>query len=275
MSTQLFLTFMVGTCIGSFLNVVIYRLPIMLKNKMEGWAKETLGQMIETPENTFNLSKPASHCPQCKRAIPFYYNIPLLGFLLCRGSCTHCRWPISWRYPFIELFTPLLMMIVLYRYDFSLFGFAGCVYTAFLITLTMIDLNEYLLPDILTFPLLWLGLIVNVFIPYTHIENAVLGAIMGYGSLWLIFHTFKAITGKEGMGYGDFKMSAAIGAWLGAINLLTVFLIASVSGIIITIILMLLKKTNRNQPIPFGPFLALAGWLTLVYDFGKQGLSLF
>ena len=260
--------FIVGICIGSFLNVVIYRLPIMLERKWRNDAIEVLGDESQLTINTqvFNLVHPHSHCPKCQAKIPSWTNIPILGYFIAGGKCVECKQKISWRYPLIELICGLLFLAVGFVVS-NPWILLGCIiFVAISLSLIVIDLDTFLLPDELTLPLLWLGFIFNFHNGLAgSLHNSVIGAMVGYGFLWGLFWTFKLITHKEGMGYGDFKLLAAIGAWVGWQNLLSVLLISSVLGVIYAISLRLSGKLERGNPIPFVPFLGGAGIVTLLF----------
>lgn len=258
--------------VGSFLNVVIYRLPKMLEN---GWYQECREFLADEVKNVpaktippITLSKPASTCPNCQHKIRFYENIPVVSWLIQAGKCRSCQQPISKRYPLIELGTALLSTVIAVKFGVSLATPLLLILTWGLIALTMIDFDHMLLPDQITLPLLWLGLLVNingVFVPLT---DAVIGAVAGYLSLFSIFWLFKLATGKEGMGFGDFKLVAVFGAWMGWQLLPLLILMASVVGAIVGIALMVFNNQSRQQAIPFGPYLAAAGWITLLWGQG-------
>ncbi len=260
--------------IGSFLNVVIYRLPKILEQQWTLECREFLAD--ELPPSTqqknqqqqqplLTLSTPASSCPHCQQPIRFYQNIPLLSWLFLRGKCGHCQHPISARYPLVELTTALLSFTVAYLYGVSVLTLFILILTWALICLTMIDFDQMILPDQITLPILWLGLLVNVNGLIVPLEQAVIGAIAGYLSLYSIFWLFKLITGKEGMGYGDFKLFALFGAWIGWQLLPLLILMASAVGAIVGISLMVFKGHQRQQVIPFGPYLAISGWICLTW----------
>jgi leader peptidase (prepilin peptidase) / N-methyltransferase len=263
-----------GLVVGSFLNVVIYRLPLMMERRWRQDCCELLEVEQEKQEAPLNLATPNSHCPKCKAAIKPWQNIPVLSYLFLRGKCANCAAPISARYPMLELVTGLMTLALACRFDLSLALLGAALFTWALIALTMIDVDHQLLPDDITLPLLWLGLLFNLDSTYASIADAVLGAIVGYLSLWSIYHVFKLVTGKEGMGYGDFKLLAALGAWLGWQMLPEVILMSSLVGAICGLALMLVKRRGREIPIPFGPYLAVAGWLALLWGDGTYG-SLF
>ncbi|MFO8004125.1 prepilin peptidase [Thioalkalivibrio sp.] len=263
-----------GLMIGSFLNVVIHRLPLMMQREWEQEARAVLEQPAVAGEPArYDLWWPRSQCPRCSREITALENIPLLSFLLLRGRCPGCATRISWQYPLVELLTAALFTVTIWHFGPTAAGLAGLLFTGFLVAASGIDARTTLLPDQLTLPLLWLGLAANAFGLFTDLESAVIGAMAGYLSLWLVYHGFRLLTGKEGMGYGDFKLLAAIGAWLGWQILPVVLLLASLVGAIVGIALILLRGRDRNIPIPFGPYLAAAGWLALIW--GDQLLALY
>ncbi len=258
-------------CVGSFLNVVIYRLPIMMEQESRSLAKQIAAE--PEPENTpytegadtFNLMVPRSRCPNCGQGISALQNIPVISWLLMRGKCSGCSTSIAVRYPLVEALTGVLSALILWQFGFSWLGLAALVATWMLISMAFIDADTMLLPDQLTLPLLWLGLIVNsTAAGITSLSSAVWGAIVGYLVLWSIYWLFKLITGKEGMGYGDFKLLAALGAWLGWQALPAIVLVSSVAGVLYAVAAGLFSKGVRDKPIPFGPFLALAGWVCLL-----------
>jgi leader peptidase (prepilin peptidase)/N-methyltransferase len=255
-----------GLIIGSFLNVVIVRLPRMLANAWTAQCYEYLKQTPPTQNNApYNLVLPRSHCPKCSHMISAIDNIPVLSFLFLKGRCRHCQNPISWRYPLIEIVTAFLSLVVAYHFGLTWQTVAALILTWSLLVLTVIDLQEQLLPDDITLPLLWLGLIVNSQSLFTSLSSAVFGSVAGYLFLWSIYWLFKLLTRKEGMGYGDFKLLAMLGAWLGWQMLPVIILLSSVVGVIVGLTLIALKQLNKDQPIPFGPYLAMAGWLSLIW----------
>jgi leader peptidase (prepilin peptidase) / N-methyltransferase len=255
-----------GLMIGSFLNVVIHRLPRMMQAEWESEARAVLEQPAPGGESRrYDLWWPRSQCPQCSREIRAWENIPVLSFLLLRGRCPGCATRISWQYPLVELLTAVLFAATIWHFGATAAGLAALLFTGFLIAAAGIDARTTLLPDQLTLPLLWLGLAANNFGLFTDLESAVIGAMAGYLSLWLVYHGFRLLTGKEGMGYGDFKLLAALGAWLGWQALPMILLLASLVGAIVGITLILLRGRDRNIPIPFGPYLAAAGWLALIW----------
>lgn len=258
-----------GLVIGSFLNVVIYRLPLMMQREWRAQCHEFLELEDKTaPEAhfpVFNLAKPDSHCPACRHPLGAAENIPVVSWLLQRGRCRHCAAPVSIRYPLVESATGLLSCLIAATFGLSWLTAALLVFTWALIALTMIDIDHQLLPDDITLPLLWLGLLVNTQGWLTTLDSALWGAIGGYLSLWSIYWIFKLLTGKEGMGYGDFKLLAALGAWLGWQALPQVILLSSLVGAAVGLLLMALRGQGRNVPIPFGPYLAGAGFLALLW----------
>ncbi|MBZ5487941.1 prepilin peptidase [Halomonas aquamarina] len=266
------LVFILGICLGSFLNVVITRLPVMLMNQWRREARSALELTME-PVTRFNLLLPASLCPRCEHPIAWHDNLPLIGWIKRRGRCTHCQGRISLQYPLIELGGGLLALAVLLLHGISvssLFIYAACLV---LLALSAIDFRTYLLPDILTLPLLWAGLLYQLlFQPYM-ISDAVIGAMGGYLVLWSFFWLFKLMTGKEGMGYGDFKLLAALGAWLGWSFLPLLLILSAGLGALIGVTAQTLHPHLRGTPLPFGPFLAIAGWLCLLM--GNELLALY
>lgn len=265
------ISFIITLCIGSFLNVVIHRLPIMMENEWQAQLAQDAGD--GTIETTFNLSKPASHCPQCQHRIRWYENIPVLSYLFLKGRCSQCKTKISARYPLVELITAIIGTYGIAHFGFNELGVSFALFSWFLISLTMIDYDRQLLPDSLTLPLLWLGLLVNSYSIFTTLHLAVFGAVAGYLLLWSIYWCFKLTTGREGMGYGDFKLLSALAAWLGVNQIPLLITLAALAAVIVGVSLILIGKQNKEHPIPFGPFLATAGiatmlwgeWLTTLY----------
>jgi leader peptidase (prepilin peptidase) / N-methyltransferase len=278
-----------GLVVGSFLNVVIYRLPLMLERQWRQQCEDELAAAaaasaahstaappatVNAPRavpERFNLVVPRSACPVCRAPIRALENIPLLSFLILGGKCAHCRAPISPRYPLVEALTGIVSALVAWRFGFGWSALAALVLSWFLLALTFIDIDHQLLPDSLTLPLLWLGLFASLWSAQAgaaalpvDLRSSLIGAMAGYVSLWSVYHLFRLVTGKEGMGYGDFKLFAALGAWLGWQMLLPVILIAAAVGAVVGIFLMSLRGHSRTTPIPFGPFLAAAGWLMLM-----------
>jgi leader peptidase (prepilin peptidase) / N-methyltransferase len=262
-----------GLIVGSFLNVVIYRLPVMMQREWTEQCHDFLEIKADEsnkngPEkfSNFNLAQPGSHCPNCQHQITAIENIPVLSYLIQAGKCKNCKTPISRRYPIIESACGILTVLVAYQFGFTGLSLAALVLTWSLLVLTMIDYDHQLLPDDITLPILWLGLIINYFGLITTLETAVLGAIAGYMILWLIYWLFKLLTGKEGMGHGDFKLLAALGAWMGWQALPQIILLSSLIGALIGIALIMLKGRDKNIPIPFGPYLAGAGFVSLLWS---------
>ena len=257
---------LLGLIIGSFLNVVILRVPRMLEIEWQQQAREILEPDREhAPPATYNLILPHSHCPKCKTEIKPWQNIPVISYLLLRGRCGNCKEPISLRYPAIELLTAGLSMLVAWQMGFGLATAGMLVLTWALICLSMIDADTQLLPDIIVLPLLWLGLILNSFGVYTDLNTALWGAVAGYLSLWSVYWLFKLVTGKEGMGYGDFKLLAMLGAWGGWQVLPLTILLSSLVGAILGLIILKARGANNSTPLPFGPYLAIAGWIALIW----------
>jgi leader peptidase (prepilin peptidase)/N-methyltransferase len=267
-----FISLVFGLSIGSFLNVVIYRLPIILKEEWLRGYQDLQGKKIRT-NPSYSLISPGSRCPHCEYSIKALDNIPILSFLLIRGRCRSCNKNISLRYPFIELFTGILFVFASHQFGASIFTLYAWVLIALLMALTFIDIDTQLLPDHLTISLLWLGLMINIRGGFVDLESAVIGAVIGYLILWSIFWLFKILTGKEGMGYGDFKLLSALGAWMGWQSLLPIVILSSLIGSIIGICLILLKTHQKTSAIPFGPFLGLAG--LVVFFYGKHINQLF
>ena len=267
------ITFVFSLMIGSFLNVVIFRLPKMLEQGWKRECREFLADEVTTPTNTgdeeiITLSTPSSTCPSCQHKIRFYENIPLISWLFLRGKCSQCQSKISLRYPLVELTTAILSVVIAANFGVTFTTLMLLVLTWGLICLTLIDYDHMLLPDQITLPLLWLGLLVNINGAIVPLSDAVIGAVAGYMSLFSVFWLFKLVTGKEGMGHGDFKLVAVFGAWIGWQLLPLLILMASAVGAIIGISLMVFKNHQREQAIPFGPYLAIAGWITLIWGNG-------
>ncbi len=255
-----------GLLVGSFLNVVIYRLPIMMQR---GWKSECMEYLeLNNPEKDakpFNLTLPLSRCPSCNTAIKPYQNIPVISYLFLKGKCAKCKTSISPRYPLIEGFTGILSAIVAWHFGYSIEMLFALLLTWSLIALSFIDIDHQLLPDSINFPLLWLGLFLSLFSLFTDAHSSIIGAIAGYLSLWTVYQVFKLATGKEGMGFGDFKLLAVFGAWLGWHYLPLIILLSSLVGAVIGISMIIFVKKDKNIPIPFGPYLAAAGWLALLW----------
>lgn len=260
----LLLTGLIGLAVGSFLNVVIHRLPIMMDRDWAAQCAELRGEEM-TPGDTLTLAKPRSRCPSCGHVITAMENIPLLSWLLLRGRCSACGTPIGVRYPLVELLAGLLSAACAIAFGPTLQLVAALIFVWALIALTFIDLDTQLLPDSITLPLVWAGLVINLLGGFTDLESAVTGAIAGYLVLWAVFWGFKLVTGKEGMGYGDFKLLAAIGAFLGWQVLPVVILLSSLVGAVVGIAMIALRSHGREVPIPFGPYLAAAGLIALFF----------
>lgn len=278
------LSFIFSATIGSFLNVVIHRFPVMMKRE---WQQECnqylqeyhedivkkigidqLNRPIDAFPEKYNLVVPGSACPKCKISIKPWHNLPVLGWLMLKGKCAACHAPISSRYPVIEFITGLLIATLAWHFGPSWQFIFASILTFVLVALTGIDLDEMLLPDQMTLPLLWLGLIINLNHTFASPTDAIIGAAAGYLSLWSIFWLFKILTGKEGMGYGDFKLLAVFGAWLGWQMLPLVILLSSLVGAVVGITMIISKRLKQGNPIPFGPYIAAAGWIALL--FGQQ-----
>jgi leader peptidase (prepilin peptidase)/N-methyltransferase len=257
-------TIFLGLLIGSFLNVVIHRLPRMMERDWAAQCAELRGEP-PAPAEPFSLVRPRSRCPHCSRPVGALENIPVLSFLFLRGRCRGCGKPISWRYPIVEALTGILFGTVAWKLGPGLAAWAAMAFVGAMIALTFIDFDTQLLPDDITLPLLWAGLLLNVWGTYTDLTSAVIGAMAGYLSLWLVYWLFKLATGKEGMGYGDFKLLAAIGAWLGWQILPLTILLSSLVGALVGVSLIVMAKHGRNVPIPFGPYLATAGIVALLW----------
>ena len=261
-----------GLLVGSFLNVVIHRLPKMMERDWYQQCIEFLGsenvkdegKKKFTPEK-FNLVTPNSTCPYCGHKIKPWENVPVVSYLFLRGKCSGCKAKISLRYPVIEALTAILSVAAIYVFGANLTGLACLVFTWCLIALTMIDFDTQLLPDTITLPLLWLGLIANAFGLFTTLDGALWGAIGGYLSLFSVYWLFKLLTGKEGMGFGDFKLLGALGAWLGWQMLLQIILLSALAGAVIGVGMIVIRGRDKNIPIPFGPYLAIAGWIALMW----------
>jgi leader peptidase (prepilin peptidase)/N-methyltransferase len=269
-STLLFAVIILGLLIGSFLNVVILRMPIMM---FRSWKEECQGMEDELPDHPalkdlskpYNLVTPASHCPSCSAPVKPWMNIPVISWLLLRGKCASCGTGIGLRYPVVELTTAILSGLLLLKFEWGWPLAAMLVFTWLLVTMSVIDIDHKILPDTLTLGLLWLGLLLNTQGMFTDLQSAVLGAALGYGVLWGFFWIFKLFTGKDGMGYGDFKLLAALGAWFGFQSLLTIIIMSSVVGAVVGVVGVLALGRDRQVPIPFGPYLAMAGWLVAMW----------
>ena len=259
--------------IGSFLNVAILRLPVMLHRQWRTQCESLLELQNTDPTllgtrdpSLFNLASPASRCPNCHHKIRCWENIPVLSYLFLKGACRQCQSPISLRYPLIECLTALISTVTLWHFGFNWTGYFALILSWILIVQSMIDYDHQILLDSLTLPLLWLGLLLSLSTHHTiSPHDAIIGAVVGYLSLWSIYWLFKLITGKEGMGHGDFKLLAMLGAWLGWFALPAIILISSITGAVLGLILIALKRHKKEQPLPFGPFIAIAGWIVLLW----------
>ncbi|HEY1027188.1 MAG TPA: A24 family peptidase [Pseudomonas sp.] len=265
LSAFVFLCVIFGLLIGSFLNVVVYRLPLMLQRDWQSQAREVLELPPAPPAETFNLLLPNSSCPCCGHEIRPWENVPVVSYLFLRGKCSSCKTPISKRYPLVELACGVLSGYVAWHFGFTWQTGAILVLSWGLLAMSLIDADHQILPDALVLPLLWLGLIVNHFGLFTSLEDALWGAIAGYLSLWSVYWLFKLITGKEGMGYGDFKLLAMLGAWGGWQVLPLTILLSSLVGAVLGMIMLRLRGSDTSTPIPFGPYLAIAGWIALLW----------
>lgn len=254
----------IGLLFGSFANVVIARFPVILQRQWQTDCAESLGQTPPTFER-FNLAVPGSQCPSCKTSLHWYENIPVLSFLIQQGKCCHCRVAISFRYPLVEVLTALLTAVTIAIFGFTALGWSYALFIYALLILAFIDKDHMLLPDQLTLPLIWLGLLASLQLTPLSPADSIIGAVTGYLALWSVFWLFKLITGKEGMGYGDFKLLAALGAWLGWQMLPMIILLSSVIGALFGILMLLLRRHQQGNPMPFGPFLALAGIVALFF----------
>ena len=266
----IFLALVLGLLVGSFLNVVIYRVPEGLNRNWKLQAKQMLDLPLEQGEGErFNILMPPSHCPSCKTAIKPWQNIPILSYVLLKGQCKHCQTAISLRYPLVELLTGLVFAVCAWKFGATWTALATMVFSAYLIAMIFIDADTQLLPDQLTLPLMWGGIVFHLAAyllqadwGITTLVDSLLGAIVGYMSLWSIFQLFKLVTGKEGMGYGDFKLLAALGAWLGISVLPIIIIMSALVGLVFALIM----KVAKNQPMPFGPYLAISGWIVLIFS---------
>ena len=258
----------IGLSVGSFLNVVAYRLPKMMER---GWKRECheflelKPPQTEDDEKKFNLATPASACPHCGHKLHAWENIPVISYLFLKAKCSSCGSKISMQYPAVELITAIASLLAAYTFGVTIQTVAALFFTWALITLTLIDLKTQLLPDSITLPLLWLGIFLSLFDVFTDLTSSVIGAMAGYMILWSVYQLFKLLTGKEGMGFGDFKLLAALGAWVGYSYLPQIILVSSVVGSVFGIAMLIIGKTRQQQPIPFGPYLAVAGWVALLW----------
>ncbi|MBV4537972.1 prepilin peptidase [Pseudomonas urmiensis] len=260
----LVLATVLGLLVGSFLNVLVHRLPIMLERQWQREAQEVLDLPLVEHER-FNLSLPASHCPHCGHRIRPWENIPLLSYLLLRGRCSACKGAISARYPLVELACAGLSLVVAWHFGPGVQALTALLLTWCLLALSLIDAEQQILPDVLVLPMVWIGLIVNAFGVFVALDAALWGAVLGYLSLWSVYWLFKLVTGKEGMGYGDFKLLALIGAWGGWQVLPVTLVLSSVVGALIGLCLLRLRKASLGTAMPFGPYLAIAGWIAVLW----------
>jgi leader peptidase (prepilin peptidase) / N-methyltransferase len=268
--------FLVALLIGSFLNVVIYRLPIMMEREWrlqcaESAESTSTDELPPPSAEPFNLMTPRSRCPSCGQPITALQNIPVISYLLLRGRCANCKAVIPVRYPLVELATALLAAVVAWRFGFGIEAIAAVVLTFALLAVSVIDIDHQIIPDSISLPLIWIGLFLSLFHPVAGTEvlfidpkTAIVGALAGYLSLWSVYHLFRLLTGKEGMGYGDFKLLAALGAWLGWQMLPLIILLSAIVGACVGIAMIVVRRHDRNVPIPFGPYLAAAGWIAML-----------
>lgn len=267
LNSFIFLSAILGLLLGSFLNVVIHRLPKMMEHEWQQNCRDFLGQ-ADAPEpvaTKYNLVIPRSACPSCGHQISAIENIPFISYLFLRGKCKQCSAPISIRYPLVELLTGILFASISWKLGATGLTLMSWIFISALVALTFIDLDTQLLPDDITLPLVWLGLLVNLNHGFCDLQTAVIGAVAGYLALWSVYWLFKLVTGKEGMGYGDFKLLAAIGAWFGWQLLPAVILLSSIAGTIVGVSLIVFAKQGREVPIPFGPYLAMGGIAALFW----------
>lgn len=263
----------ISLLVGSFLNVVIHRLPIMMERSWrEGLEEfqslsdpENNASLVPSDEDVFNLAVPRSRCPSCGHEITALQNIPIISYLVLRGKCSNCKTPISARYPIVEFVTMLLSLVVAWQFGPTPQALLGIVATWFLVSMTMIDFDHQLLPDTLTLPLMWIGLLAALMPVFADLQSSVIGAAAGYMVLWSVYQLFKLVTGKEGMGYGDFKLLAALGAILGWQALPMIILLSSLVGAVLGLAIIGLTGRDKNIPMPFGPFLATAGWIAMLW----------
>ena len=268
--------FALGLFVGSFLNVVVYRLPLMMENGWRAECREFLeleAEPTDQDKEPFNLVVPRSACPSCKKQISAWQNIPVISWLLLRGKCGNCKNPISVQYPLVELLTGVMSLAVAMKFGATLETVFALIFTWSLISLALIDFHTTLLPDSITLPLMWLGLVISLSPIFVDAHQAIIGAAAGYMILWIVFQAFKLLTGKEGMGFGDFKLLAALGAWLGWMKLPLIILLSSLTGAVIGIMMMVAFKHKRDKAIPFGPYLAIAGWIALIW--GDQIVAIY
>lgn len=257
-----------GACIGSFINMAAYRIPKIL---YFNWFVECYNflelkpKFSNIPKFNLNLFSPRSHCPNCKKSIAFIDNIPIISYFLLRFKCRNCHQFIPIIYPLTEIVTTIASLLVVYKLGINPIVIFGLLLTWVLILQAVIDIKEYIIPDELTLPMLWLGLIINNFKMFTQLEHAIFGAIVGYLTFWIIYWVFKFMTGKDGIGYGDFKLVSMLGAWFGYEKLLLIILISSAIGSLVGVLLILFCQRSKEQPLSFGPYLAIAGWITMLW----------
>ncbi len=272
---------LLGLVVGSFLNVVIFRLPKMMERDWRDQCAEILDHGTPTDKRpAYNLVVPRSRCPSCGHQVAALENVPVLSFVMLKGRCAECGWRIPWRYPGVELLSAVLSVLVVWRFGLGAESAGALLLTWALLALSFIDFDTQFLPDSITLPFLWLGLAFNLNGTFASIEASVLGAIAGYLVLWSVYHLFRLVTGKEGMGYGDFKLLAMLGAWLGWSALPLIILLSSLVGAVIGVTMIAMRGHDKNIPIPFGPYLAIAGWIALMWGnaivdayLGVSGLS--
>jgi len=269
-SAPIFFASLFGLLIGSFLNVVILRMPKRMHHEWtvqsEAWLnRDTPDYKLNNADTPASFSTGGSHCPKCKTPLKPWHNIPVISFLILRGKCAFCKTSISVRYPLIELLTAILSGIAIFYFGITIQGACALVITWSLVALSFIDIDHQLLPDDIVLPMIWLGLLASLLPVFTSPTDAIIGAIAGYMSLWLVFQLFKIATGKEGMGFGDFKLLAMFGAWLGWQYLPQIIILSAFSGSVIGITLIIFKVIKREKPIPFGPYIAAAGWIAMIW----------
>jgi len=265
--------FVFGAVIGSFLNVVILRIPPLLEYDWRCQCRELLELDVKDEERPPGIVIARSRCPKCGHSIRAHENIPLLSYLLLRGKCSACKAGIPFRYPLVEFITAVLFVITIWHFGPNLQGLSALFLTALLVSMAGIDIDHQLLPDNMTIPLMWTGILISFWSVHTDLSSSVIGAIAGYLILWSVYHVFRLLTGKEGMGYGDFKLLAALGAWMGWQMLPLVVLLSSVVGAVVGVILMATGRLKKDKPMPFGPFIAAAGWIALIW--GEQIINFY
>ncbi len=259
------LTLVLGLLVGSFLNVVVWRLPRILEHHWREECRQLLDSAQAAEAAPPGLARPGSHCPHCGHAIRAWENIPVISYLLLRAKCSHCNKPISLRYPLVEILSGVLSLAVIWHFGPTWQGAAALLLSWSLLTLGLIDYDTQLLPDLITLPFMWIGLLLSLAFLYTDPISSIIGAAAGYLSLWSVYQLFKLLTGKEGMGYGDFKLLALLGAWLGWQYLPQIIMLSALVGASVGLLLIVLRGRDRQIPIPFGPYLAAAGWISLMW----------